>query len=123
MSETEPEKKSAIANVEEGSKSPFDVSCNKCNCLLLRSGHGVYVTVEKEIPTTTIVKDDAKPVKEKLSKFYCVDDIFTFENMGFSNDVDGTKYLVCAECETGPLGFHDLDTKKSYVSLDRVKLN
>lgn len=64
-----------------------------------------------------------EPVQEEsLKRFCCVDDIFTFENMGFSKTVGDQKYLACAECELGPLGFHDLVTKKSYLSVDRVAL-
>lgn len=65
----------------------------------------------------------AKLAQEKLSRFWEVDDIFTFENMGFSKTVEeNTKYLACAECELGPLGTHDLTTKKSYLSVDRVTM-
>ena len=52
--------------------------------------------------------------------FWVVDDIFAFENMGFSHSVDGRKYLACAECEFGPIGFHDLQSTKSYLSVARV---
>lgn len=57
---------------------------------------------------------------ELLSQYWAVDDIYKFENLGFSNTVDNTKYLVCADCEVGPLGWHDLVTKISYISLKRV---
>ena len=30
-----------------------------------------------------------------------------FENVGFCNTVEGIKYLICADCEIGPLGYHD----------------
>ena len=57
---------------------------------------------------------------EEVTSFCQVDDIYTFENMGFSHTVDNKKYLACPECELGPLGFHDLLTKKSFLSMDRV---
>ena len=31
-----------------------------------------------------------------------------------------TKYLSCADCDLGPIGYHDLNTKFSYVALSRV---
>lgn len=31
----------------------------------------------------------------------------TFENIGFSRDVGTNKYLSCADCDCGPLGWHD----------------
>lgn len=60
-------------------------------------------------------------VRETLDDHLEVDDIFTYENMGFSNTVEGFKYLVCAECEYGPLGLMNSNEKKSYLSLDRIE--
>lgn len=47
--------------------------------------------------------------------------MFTFENIGFSHTVDNYKYLICADCEMGPVGYHNITTKKCYVALERVK--
>lgn len=47
--------------------------------------------------------------------------MFTFENIGFSHTVDNYKYLICADCEMGPVGYHNISTKKCYVALERVK--
>ena len=58
---------------------------------------------------------------EKLTDFWKVEDMFTFENVGFSNTVDNTKYLICADCEVGPIGCQKLDELNlMYVALDRV---
>lgn len=59
--------------------------------------------------------------KELLTKYWNVDDMFTFENIGFSNTVQNTKFLICADCDMGPVGYHDLTTKKSFIALNRVK--
>ena len=59
---------------------------------------------------------------ETLTDFWVVDDMFTFENVGFSNTVDGIKYLICADCEVGPIGWHDIADKKAfYISTSRIK--
>lgn len=78
------------------------------------------VFLQKQLPNVFVAGSADLTVKESLYKFIEVDDIFTFENMGFSKDVADAKYLACADCEMGPLGYHDLDTKKSYLSVDRV---
>ena len=66
---------------------------------------------------------DGDSIQEEVSKELIeVADIFTFQNMGFSHTVDGKKYLVCADCEWGPIGFQDLSNSKSYLSLNRVLL-
>lgn len=57
---------------------------------------------------------------EELVDFWFVNDMFIFENVGFSNTVDKRKYLICADCEMGPLGYHDIATKKCYLALQRV---
>ena len=60
--------------------------------------------------------------RESLSQFWLVIDMYTFENVGFSKNVNTTKYLICADCEIGPIGFVNLDDKvKHYVALSRVK--
>jgi hypothetical protein len=47
--------------------------------------------------------------------------MFQFENVGFSKTVGNYKYLVCADCEIGPIGWHCIDSKESYVADQRVK--
>lgn len=51
--------------------------------------------------------------------------MFSFENVGFSKTLNetGVKYLCCADCELGPLGYHDTtnnDTKEYLIAVDRV---
>lgn len=57
---------------------------------------------------------------EEFNEFWIIDDMFTFDNVGFSNTVGNHKFLICADCEMGPVGYHDLETKKSFVALSRV---
>lgn len=47
--------------------------------------------------------------------------MYEFDNLGFSHTVGNLKYLTCADCEIGPIGWHSLETKKTYVALSRVK--
>ncbi len=58
---------------------------------------------------------------DTLTAHWFVDDMYTFENVGFTKDVGRIKYLICADCEIGPIGWHCLDDKKSfYVAVERV---
>lgn len=59
-------------------------------------------------------------VQETVSGFWTVRNMYDFENVGFTNSVDGMKYLTCADCEYGPIGFLDAETKIHYVSTARV---
>ena len=58
--------------------------------------------------------------KETLKQFFRVEDMFDFDNIGFTNTVGTTKFLSCADCDVGPLGYHDLTTRISFLSLARV---
>ena len=60
---------------------------------------------------------------EQISEFWSVKDMMAFENVGFSKDTaDGKKFLICADCEVGPLGFHDTtrSEKVYYIAVSRT---
>lgn len=49
-----------------------------------------------------------------------------FENVGFCNTVEGIKYLICADCEIGPLGYHDTHSAAGgqplfHIAVSRVR--
>jgi hypothetical protein len=67
-------------------------------------------------PTTA----DAVAV-DNLTQFWRAADQFTFENAGFTFSVDGVRYITCADCECGPIGYVDKQTKDHFVALQRVK--
>lgn len=73
-----------------------------------------------DLPDTDAPRDSDTTHVTTETDFLLVDDIFTFENMGFSHTVESRKYLACAECELGPIGYHDLTSGKSYLSVTRV---
>lgn len=47
--------------------------------------------------------------------------MFDFENIGFTHTKDGVKYLICANCEAGPVGYLCPETKNHFVAVSRVK--
>uniref|UniRef100_A0A182P5H5 Guanine nucleotide exchange factor MSS4 n=1 Tax=Anopheles epiroticus TaxID=199890 RepID=A0A182P5H5_9DIPT len=114
------------ALVSEDGKNKTNVKCDRCGSLILKSANSDYDTTEFVLP---MAKQKRQPVEkeaeefttETLKDFWMVKDMYTFENIGFSNTVDNRKYLTCADCEVGPIGYHDLATKKSYIALARVK--
>lgn len=58
---------------------------------------------------------------DEVSDFWLVHGMFTFENVGFSNAVNGIKYLLCADCEQGPIGWClDANRELLYISHNRV---
>lgn len=65
-------------------------------------------------------RDGQNDKSELLNDYWLVEEINGFENVGVSHKVENVKYLVCADCERGPIGWHDLATFHSYIALSRV---
>ncbi|CAL8351393.1 guanine nucleotide exchange factor MSS4 [Gadus morhua] len=109
--------------VSEDGKNLKSVLCQRCGSKVLCPGMAVYS--EKELFLPPMRNKKAPSLTEgsgdNLSAHWLVDDMYTFENVGFTNDVGRIKYLICADCEIGPIGWHCLDDKKSYyVAVERV---
>ncbi|XP_037710320.1 guanine nucleotide exchange factor MSS4 homolog [Drosophila subpulchrella] len=103
-------------------KNKTNVRCQFCNSLMLKAQEGTFSEEEVEVPLMMQKQDKTADSlnTEPLKDFWLVKDMMSFENIGFSNTVDGRKFLVCADCERGPVGYHDLSTRHCYVALKRV---
>ncbi|KAM7352914.1 RAB interacting factor STRAT [Cochliomyia hominivorax] len=114
---------SSITNEISNNKNKQNVRCRYCNSLILKDQQGLYEKSQFDLPLMhqKNTKDVHSIETESLEDFWLVDDMFTFENVGFSNTVDQRKFLICADCDMGPVGYHDLNTKKCYIALKRVK--
>ncbi|KAG0272473.1 hypothetical protein BGZ95_011786 [Linnemannia exigua] len=79
--------------------------------------------------TPTAVIDEptsATRGSEELQAFWRVTDMMSFENIGFSKMLpNGTQFLSCADCDTGPLGYHESKVpraeKEYLVAINRVR--
>ncbi|XP_053102452.1 guanine nucleotide exchange factor MSS4 [Hemicordylus capensis] len=100
------------------------VLCQRCGSRVLLPGAAIFARRELFLPSMkkkTALVCNSDPDGDVLQNHWLVDDMFSFENVGFTKDVGNIKFLVCADCEIGPIGWHCLDDKKSfYVALDRV---
>ncbi|XP_016930180.3 guanine nucleotide exchange factor MSS4 homolog [Drosophila suzukii] len=103
-------------------KNKTNVRCQFCNSLMLKAQEGTFNEKEVEVPLMMQKQDKTADNlnSEPLKAFWLVKDMMSFENIGFSNTVDGRKFLVCADCERGPVGYHDLSTRHCYLALKRV---
>ncbi|CAG4939632.1 unnamed protein product [Colias eurytheme] len=107
--------------VEDGTNKLL-VRCKFCGSKILDRKSGKYMKQEKDLPLMEQDKNsDGQVQSEKINEFYFVENMYTFENIGFTHTVDNYKYLSCADCDAGPVGFYDMNTKHSYVALSRVK--
>ncbi|XP_072886374.1 guanine nucleotide exchange factor MSS4 [Hemitrygon akajei] len=102
------------------------VVCERCGSRVLSPGTARYRRRELFLPSmrqkVALGTKDSVVTGDLLLEHWFVDDMFAFENVGFTKDTNNIKYLVCADCEIGPIGWHCVDDKKSfYVALDRVQ--
>merc|ERR1712189_65248 len=93
------------------------VRCPMCPSVILSAKVATLHTEKVTLPR--FAKDDQP---EEITLWWKVDDMFKFENIGFSKSVSNIKYLTCADCEIGPLGYHDPSKPKEFlIALSRVK--
>lgn len=111
--------------VSEDGKNSKSVLCQRCGSKVLCPGIAMFA--EKDLFLPSMRKKSGLSTTEgsldgdTLTVHWLVSDMFDFENVGFTNDVGRIKYLICADCEIGPIGWHCLDDKKSYyIALERV---
>ncbi|XP_059098460.1 guanine nucleotide exchange factor MSS4 homolog [Tigriopus californicus] len=107
--------------VDEKGKNLKQIVCERCASKILPAKVGTLEEFNFEL---NIMKKESETdsdlTKEQLSQFYRVEDMFDFDNIGFSHTVGDIKYLICADCEIGPVGWHSISSKKCYVALTRV---
>lgn len=93
--------------------------CQVLVSLCFFSSHQLFLpSMQKK---SSLKNRDGSEDGDTLTSHWLVYDMFDFENVGFTNDVGRIKYLICADCEIGPIGWHCLDDKKSYyIAVERV---
>ncbi|NWS78061.1 MSS4 factor, partial [Crotophaga sulcirostris] len=98
------------------------VLCQRCGSRVLLPGAATFARRELLLPAMRKkAAAGGGEAGELLREHWLVQDMFSFENVGFTRDVGKVKFLVCADCEAGPIGWHCLDDKDSfYVALERV---
>ncbi|EFA07674.2 guanine nucleotide exchange factor MSS4 [Tribolium castaneum] len=98
------------------------VKCKFCGSVILSPSTATFASFEFQLPLIRQNKsNETEPETETVSFFWSVSDMYTFQNVGFSHTVGNNKYLACADCEAGPIGYHDLTNKTSFVALSRVQ--
>ncbi|CAH0596879.1 unnamed protein product [Chrysodeixis includens] len=125
MSEVE-HKETPVENEEkeyvEDGKNKFIVKCKFCGSRILDKKSAKYITLEKDLPLMQQDNNrkEGEIQNEPVNEFYHVENMYTFENIGFTHTVANCKYLSCADCDAGPVGYYDNDTKHSYVAISRI---
>lgn len=95
--------------------------CKICQTVvILKNMTTEYLDEERDLPLPRQKKGIDHTQTEPIRGFFGVKDMFAFENVGFTRSSEGKRYLVCGECEQGPVGFVDPVTEMNYVSPERL---
>ncbi|XP_053618446.1 guanine nucleotide exchange factor MSS4 homolog [Plodia interpunctella] len=107
--------------IEDG-KNKLIVKCKFCGSKILEKKTATYILQEKELPLMQqdVNRKEGEIQKEMVKEYFHVENMYMFENIGFTHQVDSYKYLTCADCDAGPVGYFEIDSKQSYVALSRV---
>ena len=110
----------------ETKKNKKDIRCQLCNSKVLSKGSCTFIDKEFALPYMKSKDKDGNTLNDKrelINNYWLVIDMMTFDNVGFLKTVDGLKYLICADCEVGPIGYQNVveDMKRLYVAPNRVK--
>uniref|UniRef100_A0A914ZPD2 Guanine nucleotide exchange factor MSS4 n=1 Tax=Parascaris univalens TaxID=6257 RepID=A0A914ZPD2_PARUN len=117
-----PDNNQEQADLVADDRNALSVRCSTCGCMILAAKAAEYVTQKPfQLPLCRQKKNMTTVEKETLTEWWSVKGAFDFENIGFTNASDGVKYLVCADCEVGPVGFLCPETHTHFVALSRVK--
>ena len=114
----------AASSTSTDKKNPAPVICKSCRSKVLMPDVATLKRLKHFLPSMRQKKVVEGLSGEDLEEFWMVEDMYHFENVGFSKAVDNIKYLICADCEMGPIGFHNpASPKEFYVATARVKLD
>jgi len=120
---------------EELKENKYDLLCPRegCGSLILKKGSAKFVespSVELEPPTHASVAPLMPMIhpSERIHWWLVTPNPMAFENVGFSRPVESSqstngpkkKFLICAECDLGPLGWCVEGGRDFWLVCDRV---
>ncbi|CEP01268.1 Mss4-like protein [Plasmodiophora brassicae] len=107
----------------EGERNPFRLSCRHCQCSIVPPGAATR-SCRKITAHVPVVDDDqgARVIAEELDEHWLIAQQFDFDNVGVSRPIEasGFRYLICAECDRGPIGIKYENESHFYVFHARI---
>ncbi|KAI8915492.1 Mss4-like protein [Powellomyces hirtus] len=108
----------------------YDIHCSMCRSLVLKRGVAKKQPSDSavQLPLPAATQDPSTSTYPLVPGYlWVVNDMMAFENVGFTKAVPGgddTRYLSCADCDTGPIGYHPARVPKAFlIAADRVRYN
>uniref|UniRef100_A0A1I7VDS9 Mss4-like protein n=1 Tax=Loa loa TaxID=7209 RepID=A0A1I7VDS9_LOALO len=109
-------------NLSANNRNALPIHCMQCNCAILSPNIASFVDAKPfSLPFCRQTQNSTSISAEIINSWWQVERMFDFENIGFTHAHDGVKYLVCANCEDGPVGYLCPVTKAHFVAVCRVK--
>ncbi|XP_015116155.1 guanine nucleotide exchange factor MSS4 homolog [Diachasma alloeum] len=105
---------------DESGRNKLKICCQFCPSVILSPAAGTFLVHEFDLPHMRSKGDEGEEKVEKLKDYWLIEDMYMFENVSVTKTVGNVKYLACADCEIGPIGYVDQSTKMFYVALSRV---
>lgn len=143
-----PVNKNDVVDDEELNSKTLKCPRSECRSVILKPRHAKWTTTDSKYTLPSFRKDAATSTT-KPTDFWVLHDMMSFENIGFSKTVaqdgsivptdatsseepvvnfpPGVKFLSCADCDVGPLGYHDTSYTNSsgqrefLIAIDRVR--
>ncbi|EFO92863.1 hypothetical protein CRE_10270 [Caenorhabditis remanei] len=116
-----PTKSPVNSPVVEARTNENTLICKICQTVvILKNMTTEWLDEERDLPLPRQKKGIEYAQTEPVHGYFGVKDIFAFENVGFTRSSEGKRYLVCGECEQGPVGFVDPATEMNYITPNRL---
>ena len=102
----------------------YTLSCPRCTSIILKQ-NVASLSNQSEFNNLANLPPLVKNQSQTSEHYWIIKDMMSFENIGFSfpENEKHLRYLVCAECETGPLGYRREGEEKCIIAADRVRYN
>ncbi|KAI8144441.1 Mss4-like protein [Fennellomyces sp. T-0311] len=118
-----------LEKIVESGKNAADILCpiDKCKCVVIKKGAATLVDrdgAKLELPESVLGSNLSEQLQGLAeTQFWQLSNMMDFENVGFSKTVGTIKYLSCADCDVGPIGYHDTasDPKEFLISVRRAR--
>lgn len=102
-------------------RNAYQIRCPECGSLIVSPSIALYVPSKPyPLPLCRQKKDGIAVEKERIDSWWCIEKMLDFDNIGFTHACEGVKYLVCADCEMGPVGYLSLESQAHYIAVSRV---
>ncbi|KAG0163001.1 hypothetical protein DFQ28_000492 [Apophysomyces sp. BC1034] len=110
-------------------KNAADLLCPRDACRSVIFRKNTATLVKRDGNKITLPKSvlpegaDLLDTDENITDFWCLTSMMDFDNIGFSKPVGSIKFLSCADCDIGPIGYHDTASKPEefLISIRRVR--